>query len=89
MSQPYVSLHKPYVSLRKLNDNYEKYYKNVHGISRRWAGYGLTLKGRITIAKTFLLPQFIYVASVLNPNDSPYENINMIMEIYYSNTKSW
>ena len=43
--------------LQLVNENYEKCFKKVHEISRRWARYRLLLKGCITIAKTFLLPQ--------------------------------
>ena len=48
--------------LKDLNGNYEKCFKKVHKISRSSARYRLSLKGRITIAKTFFLPQFTYVA---------------------------
>ena len=41
----------------------------MHEISQRWEWYKLSVKGRITIAQTFLLPQFLYLASVLDPND--------------------
>ena len=44
--------------LKLLNDNYEKCFKKVHESGRKWARYRLSLKGHITIAKTFLLPQF-------------------------------
>ena len=47
--------------LKHLNGNYKKCFKKVHEISRRWARCRLLLKGRITIAKTFLLLQFTYV----------------------------
>ena len=67
--------------LEKLNENYEKCYKKVHEISRRWARYRFSLKGRITIALTFLLPQFIYVASVLDPNDSTNDKINRLFVV--------
>ena len=56
--------------LKLLNKNNEKCLKKVHEIDRKWARYRLSLKGRITIAKTFLLPQFTYVASVLDPSPS-------------------
>ena len=62
--------------LNKLDDIYEKFYKKVHGISRKWARYQLSLKGHLMIAKTFLLPQFIYIALVLDPSDKTYETIN-------------
>ena len=61
--------------LKLLNENYEKCFKKVHEIGRKWARYRLSLKGRITIAKTFLLPQFTYVASVLDPSPNTYETI--------------
>ena len=59
--------------LKLLNDNYEKCFKKVHEISRRWTRYRFSLKGRITIAKTFLLLQLTYVASVLDPSPSTYD----------------
>ena len=68
--------------LMEQNENYEKCFKKVHKISRRWARYRLSLKDSITIAKTFLLPQFIYVASVLDPNDSTYETINKMIRSF-------
>ena len=58
---------------KKVNENYEKCYKKDHKISRRWVPYTFSFKGRINIAKTFLLPQSIHVASVLDPSDSTYE----------------
>ena len=55
--------------LNKLNDNYKKCFQCVHAISRKWARYQLSLKGQITTAKIFMLPQFTYIASVLNPSN--------------------
>ena len=37
---------------------------------------------RIAIAKTFLLPQFTYVASVLDPSPSTYDTINKMMRSF-------
>ena len=51
-------------------------YEKIHGISMKWARYQLSLKGCIMIAKTFLLPQFTYIALVLDPNAKTYETIN-------------
>ena len=39
--------------LEKLDVNYKKGYQKIHEISRRWAKYRLSLKGRITITKFF------------------------------------
>ena len=62
--------------LKDLNDNYEKCFKKVHKIGRR---YRLSQKGHITIAKTFLLPQFTYIASVLDPWTRTYDTINRML----------
>ena len=48
----------------------------MHWISRKWARYQLSLKGRIMITKTFLLPQFTYIASVQEPWDKTCKIIN-------------
>ena len=56
--------------------------KKVHEIGRQWARYRLSLKGRITIAKTFFLPQFTYVASVLDPSTSTYDTINRMLRSF-------
>ena len=50
--------------------------KKNNEISRNWARYRLSLKGRITITKVFLFPQFVYNASVLDPSEGTYEQIN-------------
>ena len=34
-----------------------------------WIRYGLTFKGRITVAKSLLLSQYTYVATILDSND--------------------
>ena len=68
--------------LKLLNENYEKCFKKVHEIGRKWARYRLSLKGRITIAKTFFLPQFTYVASVLDPSTSTYDTINRMLRSF-------
>ena len=46
------------------------------------ARYRLSLKVQITIAKMFLLPQFTYVASVLDPSASTYDTINRILRSF-------
>ena len=43
-------------ALFDLNDHYEKCFKKVHEIGTIWARYRLSLKGHITIAKTFFYP---------------------------------
>ena len=54
----------------------------MHEISWKWARYKLSLKGSITTTKTFLLPQSIYLASVVETKDNIYEKINMCLHDY-------
>ena len=68
--------------IKDLNDHYEKCFKKVHEIGRRWVRYRLSIKGHITIAKTFLLPQFTYAASVLDPSASTYDTINRMLRSF-------
>ena len=63
------------VSENNYDVNYQKCFERVHAISRKWARYQLSLKGRVTIAKTFMLPQFTYIASVLDPSAFTYDEI--------------
>ena len=61
--------------LNQLDDNYEKCYEKTHGC--------------MTIANTFLLPQFTYIVSVLDTNDETYETINhFIMNFVIRGTSS-
>ena len=51
----------------------------MDGIARKWPRYQLSLKDRIMIAKTFLLPQFTYIASVLAPDTKTYDTTIKIL----------
>ena len=68
--------------LKDLYDYYEKHFKKVHEISRKWARYRLSLRGCIPIAKTFHLHQFTYVASVLDPSASTINTINSMLRSF-------
>ena len=68
--------------LNKFDVNYQKCSERVHAFSRKRARYQHSLKGRITIAKTFMLPQFTYIASVLDPTTSTYDEINRIIGLF-------
>ena len=69
--------------LNNYDMNYQKCFERGHAISRKWARYPLSLKGRITIAKTFYA-QFTYIASILDPSDSTYDEIKKIICLLYT-----
>ena len=52
--------------LQKLDINFKKVKDKIEGQIKSWTPYHLSLRGRITIAKTRLTPQLTYVATVLD-----------------------
>ena len=54
--------------LENLDKNFEKAKEKIRALIRKWKPYHLSLRGRITIAKTKLISQIIYISTVLTPN---------------------
>jgi len=55
--------------LKYLQDNFQRIYDKVDKKIGTWIRYGLTFLGRITVAKSLLLSQYTYVATILDSND--------------------
>ena len=55
--------------LKRLQDNFQTIYDKVDKKIGTWIRYGLTFQGRITVAKSLLLSQYTYVATILDSND--------------------
>ena len=55
--------------LKNLKKNFDSIYDKVEKKIGLWASYGLTFKGRITVAKSLLLSQYTYAATILDSND--------------------
>ena len=55
--------------LKYLQDNFQRIYEKVDKKIGTWIRYGLTFQGRITVAKTLLLSQYTYIATILDSND--------------------
>ena len=54
--------------LQELQNNFQRIFDKVAKKIGFWIRYGLTLKGRITVAKSLLLSQYTYVATILDSN---------------------
>ena len=53
-----------------------------------WICYGLTFKGRITVAKSLLLSQYMYVATILDSNDKKItDKIQAQIDLFVYNNK--
>ena len=55
--------------LKELQNNFQQIYDKVEKKIGFWIRYGLTFKGRITVAKSLLLSHYTYVATILDSND--------------------
>merc|ERR1712215_565285 len=56
--------------LKKLRHNFDKIYDKVEKKADLWSTYGLTFKGRITVAKSLFLSQYTYAATILDSNNT-------------------
>ena len=79
--------------LKKLDTNYDKIKEKITALIRKWKPYHLSLRGRLTIAKTKLVSQITYISTVLTPNNSTIEEIqnlinNFVMGIE-NKSKHW
>ena len=54
--------------LKELQNNFQRIFDKVDKKIGFWVRYVLTLKGRITVAKSLLLRQYTYVAIILDSN---------------------
>ena len=61
--------------LKNLGKNYFRVFDKIKGIIKSWTPYKLSLKGRLTIAKTLLVSQPTYISTVLTPNEKKLEEI--------------
>ena len=62
--------------LENLDKNFKKIHEKVRKLALNWSKYSLNIRGKITIAKSILLPQYTYIASVLDPPENEYNYIN-------------
>ena len=53
-------------TMTKINMNFTKVKEKIEGLIRTWRPYNLSIRGKVTIAKTKLVSQLTYVATVLD-----------------------
>ena len=79
--------------LSKLDKNYTKIKEKIKSIITKWKPYHLSLRGRLTIAKTKIISQVTYISTVLTPNSNTVNELqtlinNFVMGISEKN-KNW
>ena len=74
--------------LKNLQENFHRIYDKVDKKIGFWIRYGLTFKGRITVAKSLLLSQYTYVATILDSNDKKItDKIQAQIDLFVYNNK--
>ena len=64
------------------DDNFASATNNIRKLIAQWSQYNLTLIGRISISKTFLISQLTYLGAVLTPTDDCLIIIKKLIESY-------
>ncbi len=62
--------------------NFEKIGTKIDNLIRFWERFFLSLPGKITVYKTFLLSQINYVAAALSPSDEILNSLKRKMELF-------
>ena len=74
--------------LKELQQNFHQIYEKVDNKIGYWIRYGLTFKGRITVAKSLLLSQYTYVATTLDSNEKKLtDKIQAQIDLFVYNNK--
>ena len=60
--------------LERLDKNNDRILDKIISIIKKWKPYNLSLRGRLTIAKTMLISQITYISTVLTPNLKKYSS---------------
>ena len=79
--------------LKKLDTNYEKVKAKIQALIRKWKPYHLSLRGRLTIAKTKLISQITFISTVLTPSTTIITELQTMINNYVmgidAKTKNW
>ena len=74
--------------LEKLDTNFDRAKEKIKALIRKWKPYHLSLRGRITIAKTKLISQIIYISTVLTPKASAIAEIQTLINNFVMGIES-
>jgi hypothetical protein len=71
--------------LERLDKNNDRILDKIISIIKKWKPYNLSLRGRLTKAKTMLISQITYISTVLTPNAKKLEEIQLHINNYVMN----
>lgn len=64
---------------QEIYSNFEKAIEKIVKIKNHWDRFQLSLQGRITVAKTFMLSQLNYMGSILTPDTEQLNRIEYLI----------
>jgi hypothetical protein len=67
-------------NLDNVDETFKKIKQKIVGLVSYWDRFRLSLPGRITIAKTFLVSQLNYIGCFLKPSDLILDEIQVIID---------
>jgi hypothetical protein len=63
-----------------VDDIFEKILQKITNLVSFWERFKLSIPGRITIAKTFLVSQLNYVGCFLSPSDGMIDRLQRVLD---------
>ena len=59
--------------------NCDSIFKSIQGTLNSWKGWGLSLIGKIQIAKSFIIPKFLSKAALISVAEDQVKKINKLI----------
>ena len=79
-----------------MRNNLDIIQTKVTNLIQKWKGYHLTIHGRITVVKTFIISQYVYIGAIIDLiNDTDMNKIQVTLNRFIANndtslnTKNW
>lgn len=72
--------------LNSLSSNFDKSISRMRQIVGNWSRFRLSLPGKISIAKSLLLPQITYPGAILTPTDNQLTEMSEIIENFVTSS---
>jgi hypothetical protein len=71
-----------------MQTNFKKPIEKIKRIANFWSRFRLSLMGRINVAKTLMLSQISYIASVITPNNDNLNTLKTVIKNFVCGTLS-
>ena len=73
--------------LVKLDTNLDRIDKKVCNLINKWRHYNLSIHGRITVAKSVLMAQYVYITTILDLDDDKLQRVQCVINNFIAFNK--